>query len=129
MEQENDVRNRFTAWMQLVVKRARIDYIRSLKRRKNEIALNEEFFEDKLIYEPKDECLESVDGFAFANEKLMAALYSLPKKRREILELLFIHNLTSEEIAEKQNCTVQNIYNQRSLALKELKEKMKEGGI
>lgn len=129
MDQDNDVRNRFTAWMQLVVKRARIDYIRSLQRHKNEIALNEEFFEDKLIYEPKDEGLESVDGFAFANEKLMAALYSLPKKRREILELLFIHNLTSEEIAEKLNCTVQNIYNQRSLALKELKEKMKKGEI
>lgn len=126
MDQDNDVRNRFTAWMQLVVKRARIDYIRSLKRRKKEISLESEEIADKLIYEPADDNLGCSDGFAFSDEIISVVILNLPPKRRKVLELLFVHNMSPEEIAREMKCTVRHIYNQQSLALKELKEKLKK---
>lgn len=126
MEQEIDVRNRFTAWMQLVVKRARIDFIRGLKRRKKEISLESEEIVDKLIYELSDDCLGHSEGFAFNDEMISVAILNLPPKRRRVLELLFVHNRTPEEVAREMCCTVRHIYNQQSLALKELKDKLKK---
>lgn len=126
MEQENDVRNRFTAWMQLVVKRARIDYIRSLKRRRKEISLESDEIVSKLIYEHLDDSLRCSDGFEFSDAIISVIVLNLPPKRRRVLELLFVHKMSPEEIAREMNCTVRHIYNQQSLALKELKEKLKK---
>lgn len=128
MEQDNDdLRNRFTAWMQLVVKRARIDYIRRLNRHSKEISIEDEQLTDKLIYEPIVGSEISTNGFEFSNERLSEVFRRLSPKRRQVLKLLFVHNMQPEDIAVELKCSLQHVYNLRSLAIKELKNKLYNG--
>ncbi len=124
MQQRNDdLRNRFTAWMQVVVKRAKIDYIRRLKVRLREVSIEDENARNKLVYEPTENAGTS-DTFSFDNQRLEAVYKMLSPQRRRILELLYVHNCTPEEVAEILHCCVRNVYNQRSLILKDLRKKM-----
>ena len=126
MELKNDaLRCKFTAWMQVVVKRAKIDYIRSLKRHYNEVSIEDEQFANKLLYDPISH-RGADDGFDFENEHLAKLFMKLAPKKRKVLEMLFVHCLEPEDVAKKLQCTLQHVYNMRSLALKELKEKMQK---
>lgn len=130
MEQNNDdLRNRFTAWMKVVVKRAKIDYIRRLNRHSNEISIEDEQLTDKLIYEPTDSTEITENGFEFINEKLSAVFRKLSPKRRQVLKLLFVHNMPPEDVATELQCSLQHVYNLRSLAIKELKKELCNGEL
>lgn len=120
---DDALRCRFTAWMKVVVKRAKIDYIRRHKSRIQEVSMESEEFVDSLIYEPV-EMSEIKDGFLFENERLSSIFQNLSPKRRQILELLFLHNLTPEEVALEMGCSLQNVYNMRSMAIKEIRNKL-----
>ena len=111
---------RFTAWIKIVVKHTKIDYIRHLKSQLRELPLDEviEMCPSSCC---SDEWIELDCAFDFENELLNEAISNLPPKRREVLEMLFIHELPPEEIAANLRCSVQHIYNQRSLALKDLR--------
>ena len=61
------------------------------------------------------------DDFDFEEEKLSEAFRTLPLMRQRILELLFVEQLSPQEIATCLNCSVQYVYNQRSLAIKALR--------
>lgn len=127
MKLENDeLRCKFTAWMQVVVKRAKIDYIRRLKRHYNEISIDDEKILDKLQFEPINE-ITLDDGFEFDNELLAKLFMKLTPQKRKVLELLFVHNMPAEEVTAELQCSLQHIYNLRSLAIKELKSKLKKG--
>lgn len=118
------LRGKFTAWMKVVVKRAKIDYVRRLNRHSNEISIDDEQLTDKLIYEPIKETEAADNGFVFNNERLLALFRKMAPKRRQVLEMLFVHNMTPEEISAEMQCTLQHVYNLRSLAIKELKNKL-----
>ncbi len=127
MKLENDeLRCKFTAWMQVVVKRAKIDYIRRLKRHYNEISIDDEKVLDKLQFKPINE-ITLDDGFEFDNELLAKLFMKLTPQKRKVLELLFVHNMPAEEVTAELQCSLQHIYNLRSLAIKELKCKLKKG--
>ena len=124
MEQQNDdLRNRFTAWMQVVVKRAKIDYIRRLKAHPREVSIEDENVRNKLFYKPM-ESMRVDNTFSFDNRRLEAVYKKLSPQKRRILELLYVHNYTPEEVAGILHCCIRNVYNQRSLILKELRKKM-----
>lgn len=59
--------------------------------------------------------------FDFEEEKLSEAFRTLPLMKRRILTMLFVEQLSPREIASHLNCSVQYVYNQRSLALKSLR--------
>lgn len=127
MDFNNDaLRCKFTAWMKVVVKRAKIDYIRRLKRHSNEVSIEDGHLSGKLVYEPFENVETAQTGFEFDNLTLSAVFKKLAPQRRRLLELLFVHNMTPEEAAEELHCSVQHIYNLRSLAIKELKNKLGE---
>lgn len=48
------------------------------------------------------------------------------KKRRRILELLFIEGLEPIEVSELLGCSLQHVYNRRSAAIKELRSALNE---
>ena len=125
MDFSKDVlRGKFTEWVKVVVKRAKIDYIRRLNRHSNEISIDDEQLTNKLIYEPIKETEAADSDFAFNNERLFAIFKKMAPKRRQVLEMLFVHNMTPEEISVELQCTLQHDYNLRSLAIKELKNKL-----
>lgn len=133
VESETDdvLRGRFTKWLDVVLYRAKLKYLRKLSQEIETVSL------DELIdsgFQP-----EAPDSFAhierckrgsfeFEEERLAAAFRNLPIKRPQILEMLFIEQMKPEEIARVLNCSVQHIYNRRSSALKALRFALKEEG-
>lgn len=128
---ENDeLRGRFTAWIMKTVRNAQINYLRKESRQLKTIPLDTK--EVQLIASERDALEQTVsasDGFEFMEGRLADAFRELPLMRRRILEMLFVEELSPAEIAAKLHCTVQHVYNQRSLAIKRLRQQiMKERG-
>ncbi|MCM1508539.1 MAG: sigma-70 family RNA polymerase sigma factor [Ruminococcus flavefaciens] len=131
-ESEKDLlRGRFTRWLNTTIYRARIDYIRK-NSQDYEIVSIDELSEDVLITKDDENHwihnIEKKSAFDFEEEKLANAFYELPLMRQQILTMLFVEDKNSEEIAAELHCSVQHIYNQRSLAIKKLRTMLDEGG-
>lgn len=128
---ENDeLRGRFTVWIIKTARNAQINYLRKESRQLKTIPL--ETTEVQLIASEQDALEQTVsvaNGFEFMESRLADAFRELPLMRRRILEMLFVEELSPVEIAAKLHCTVQHVYNQRSLAIKRLRQQMmKERG-
>ena len=61
-------------------------------------------------------------------KKLAKVFYELPLMKQKILIMLFVEEKTPNAIAKKLNCSVQHVYNQRSLAIKTLRILLMKGG-
>lgn len=129
-QNEPDVlRARFTIWIEKLIKNAKIDYIRQQNKAEPEFVSIDELFEDEQLIGARDVVIsEDKDSFDFQEERLAEAFYKLPLMKRKILELLFIECIKPEEIASRLNCSPQYVYNQRFLALKQLRKKLDKGG-
>lgn len=129
-QNEPDVlRARFTVWIEKLIKNAKIDYMRQLNKAEPEFVSIDELFEDEQLIGARDVVIsEDKDSFDFQEERLAEAFYKLPLMKRKILELLFIECIKPEEIAFRLNCSSQYVYNQRYLALKQLRKKLDKSG-
>ena len=74
------------------------------------------------FYEQKFDINEERNKFVFENTRISAAFNKLSPKRKEILEMLFVRNLTSDEIAKEWKCSLQYVYLLRSSALTKLRD-------
>ena len=129
-QNEPDVlRARFTNWIEKLVKNAKIDYLRQKNKAEPEFVSIDELFEDEQLIGARDVVIsEDKDSFDFQEERLAEAFYKLPLMKRKILELLFIDCIKPQQIASRLNCSPQYVYNQRFLALKQLRKKLDKGG-
>ena len=129
--QENDeLRARFTGWLATVIYRAKLRYMEKQKRVKATVPI-ENVPESFLAYQETlfSHVEHTANDFDFEEERLARAYSSLPLMRREILRLLCVEDLKADEIARRLNCSIQHVYNQRSLALKRLRQLLeKESG-
>lgn len=66
--------------------------------------------------------------YDFEEERLTKAFMELPLKRRQVMELLFLADLSETETAKRLNCSLQYVRNQRCIALKKLRSRLMEGG-
>lgn len=125
MRFDNDeLRYRFTAWMKIVVIRKKLEYIRKLKRHRNEVSFKDGILHDKIISDPFDIAETNLQEFDFCNESLASAYKNLPARYRQILGLIYLENAEPETIAQKFGITVQYVYNVCSLAIKRLKRSL-----
>lgn len=124
-QERDELRARFTAFLQIMVRRSRLNYLAKMKNRPETVSLEE--LPD--IVDPASEIRLSGDqkDFEFEEERLAQAFATLPLMRRTILKLLFVDELSPQEIAAKLHCSVRHVYNQRSLALKRLRLLLKGG--
>lgn len=60
--------------------------------------------------------------------EVLKAFMELPLKRRQVMELLFLADLSEAETAKRLNCSLQYVRNQRCIALKKLRSRLMEGG-
>ena len=120
-EDKADLRMRFTAWLKIAISRAKINYIKHQKRFSTEIPIEEKNDFEEPTYNIEDKLNLGKKNFEFENDKLAFAFSNLNSRRKQILIMIFIQNLTPKEIAEFLKCKIQNVYNHYSLALKELK--------
>lgn len=125
--EKDELRARFTKWLETTVYRARLKYLERQKQKIETISL-EELPEnmlpvsDKLFY---DEVSQS--AFDFEEERLARAFANLPMKRQQILTMLFVEERKPEEIAKILNCSPQHVYDQRYQALKKLRMALSKG--
>ena len=127
LDTKDDLRGRFTRWIMVTAKNARANYLRAEKRHLQTVPLAD--VDSTIVDFSQLSAAETTPGnFAFEEKRLADAFRELPLMRKRILEMLFVEELSPQEIAEKVHCSVQHVYNQRSLAIKRLREwLMKEG--
>ena len=118
---DHDLFYRFTAWMKLVVKRAKIDYIRRNKYRQSECTIEDETLKNTLHYEQNFGESSTINNFDFDNNMLRNAFVKLSPQRQRVLIMLFIKNMSVEEIADELKCDVRNVINLRYYALRDLR--------
>lgn len=126
--EKDELRARFTKWLETTVYRARLKYLERQKQKIETISI-EELPENALSVsdEPfyKEACQSAFD---FEEERLANAFANLPLKRQQILTMLFVEERKPEEIARLLNCSAQHVYDQRYQALKKLRIALSKGG-
>lgn len=125
--ERDELRGRFTKWMQVLAYRTRRKYLAACVNRADKISL-EDIPEEFLGVDDLPIVLTGEESFEFEGEALEKAFACLPEKKRQVLICLFAMEQSPEEAAEKLGCTVQNIYNQKFLAVKSIRNSLKGGG-
>ena len=127
---ENDeLRARFTNWLNKLIYRARLNYLK--KQKNNPIMLSLDDIPEENLRSTDIELLveaSETNSFEFEEEKLAKVFYELPLMKQKILIMLFVEEKTPNAIAKKLNCSVQHVYNQRSLAIKTMRILLMKGG-
>lgn len=121
---QDELRIRFTAWLTVLVRRTKINYLLHENRHKNNIPIDsvpETVLSDKPKY---IETSASAEQIEFSNEQIAISFSALSSTRQKILTMLYLNDMSPEEIAAELGCSVQNIYNQTSIALKQLKKQL-----
>jgi RNA polymerase sigma factor (sigma-70 family) len=121
-DEKDELRGRFTRWIVRTAGNAQKNYLHAQENRLQTMPLDEV---DLAVTDTSLSSAGVTPGcFVFEEERLAEAFRELPLMRRRILELLFVEELSPPEIAAKLHCSVQHVYNQRSLAIKRLRERL-----
>lgn len=124
--ERDELRGRFTRFMEVMVKRARLNYLEKMRCQLITVPLDE--VSETLLADNTAFPTDVSGDFDFEEERLANAFSQLPLMRQRILMMLFAEELTPKEIARRMNCSVNHVYNQRSLAIKRLRQLLEEGG-
>lgn len=124
--ERDELRGRFTRFMEVMVKRARLNYLEKMRRQPITVPLDD--VPETLLADDTAFPTDISGNFDFEEERLANAFSQLPLMRQRILIMLFAEDLTPKEIARRMNCSVNHVYNQRSLAIKRLRQLLEEGG-
>lgn len=126
--ERDELRARFTVWLETTVYRARLKYLEREKPKVDTVSI-EELPESALsVPEQASYCERSRSAFDFEEERLAEAFAKLPIKRQGILTMLFVEERKPEEIARLLNCSPQHVYDQRYQALKKLRIALTKDG-
>lgn len=125
--ERDELRGRFTVWLETLVSRAKIDYCRRNKSNVEFVSIDDLSDECLAVEDPVYISPERQKEFEFEEERLAKAFSELPKMRKEILSLLYVQQMAPQEIADELGCSIQHVYNQRSKALKSLRTKLTGG--
>ena len=126
----DELRAEFTVWLDKLIRRAKLDYLRKTTAPVDIVSLDDLHEENYPISE--DEWMRHLllkeDDFNFEEERLANAYAQPPLLRKLILKLLFVDNLKVKEIARMLNCSPNYVSDQKRKAIKALRKKLIEGG-
>lgn len=119
--ERDELRAKFTRWLETIIKRAKIDYLRKYENRPEIIS-----YEDI----PEAELLDLAQCESWPKITRMQSPYDFEEERltKAFMELLFLEDLSEAETAQRLNCSLQYVRNQRCIALKRLRSHLMEGG-
>ena len=126
--ERDELRARFTVWLETTVYRARLKYLEQQRRQVKSVSI-EEIPEGTLVSPDttlREDSLQT--AFEFEEERLAKAFASLSIKRQQILTMLFVEERKPEEIAKLLGCSAQYVYNQRYRALKKIQQDLEQEG-
>ena len=124
----HDTQRRFTAWLTTLVRRAKVDYLRREYRQRCEIPfsrLRDGELEDAVGRCPVFVVLEDNE---IGDEDVAVAFVHLSELQRQILTMCYFEDMDAGEAAEVLGYCRQYIYNQRSAAIRQMREALKEHG-
>lgn len=121
-QEKDELKARFTVWLEKLIYRVRLKYLKKLDKQINAISI-EEISKSTLLWSDS-KIVKDNHCFDFEEEKLSKAFCNLPIKRQQILEMLFVECMKPKEIAKELNCSIQHVYNQRSLAVQKLRSEL-----
>lgn len=110
-----------------LIVRAKLDYIRSNRIYLDVISIED--LSDEAMAVCDDPIRVETHRFEFEDERMENAFRQLTPLRRQILTMLFVEEMTPEEVAAELGCSVDAIYNNRSRALKKLREAIMKGEV
>ena len=126
----DELRAECTAWLDKLIRRAKIDYLRKHHVPFDIVSLEELHEENMPVSE--DEWMRKLlfeeDDFNFEEERLAKAYAELPLLRKQILKLLYVDELEVKDIARLLNCSAQYVSNQKQKGIKHLRKRLTEGG-
>ena len=129
--ERDELRARFTGWLEVTLYRAKLNYVKRLEREKSFVYVDV-FPEELWVSEnPERNWIQGITepgAFQFEEERLEKAFHTLSEQRREILAMLFVEERTPKEIASQMDRSLQHVYKQRSQALKQLRQMLEKGG-
>ena len=100
--EKDELRARFTVWLDIALKNARASYYRAQRTKYETIPFAELPMEYRIDPIARYEKIERTqDAFDFEEERLAKAFFELPLMRREVLRLLFVCEMTPEEISKR----------------------------
>jgi RNA polymerase sigma factor (sigma-70 family) len=123
-DDDPDLLHQLTAYIQQVVKYARLEYFHTLGYRDFESPL-EELPQDTYTELPPE---VAEDEFAIKDEQLSAAYSQLSSLRKQILVMTLLEGLPAATVAERLGCSVDYVYLQKHRSLKKLRDQLMDGG-
>ncbi len=129
--ERDELRARFTGWLEVTLYRAKLNYVKKLEREKGIVyvdTLPEELWVSENLERDWIQGITEPDGFHFVEASLEDAFHTLSEQRQRILAMLFVEEKTPKEIASQMGCSLQHVYKQRSQALKKLRQMLEKGG-
>ena len=126
----DELRAEFTAWLDTLIRRAKLNYLRKMEETVDIVSLEDLREENFPVSEEEwtRHLLLQEDDFNFEEERLAKAYAELPLLRKQILKLLFVDEMKVREIAKLLNCSAQYVSNQKQKGIKHLRKRMTEGG-
>ena len=122
----NDIEIKFTAWLKVLVKRARVDYFRRKQNLEREVFFDD-LGEQDIRYIISNNPIEFEESFEMFENKDLSEIYEqLTDTQRSVLYRIFVCEQTTAEIALSMGWSIQHIYNQKYLAIKKFREFFKE---
>lgn len=120
---DDPLKAQFTAWLNTMLIHAKYQFLQDRRKGMTIISLNEipaDLIEDPVNYFSHVE--NSRSDFDFEEERLAKAFSELTVMRREVLRLLFVEELSPDEVAERLHCSNTMVRQQKSRALKRLRK-------
>ena len=125
--EKDELRARFTSWLNVTLRNATNMYYRSQKTQFETVPFEELPLEYRIDpTNPYERVERSADAFDFEEERLAKAFFELHLMRREVLRLLFVCEMTPEEISRRLHCSASYVRKQKFYALKKLRELLEE---
>lgn len=108
------------AWLLSMARSRALDRLRSLRRRRDEVAADDSIFANEpAIGDPLSDLNASERA-----ERVVLALQSLPAEQRLVLELAYFEGLSQTEIAERLDQPLGTIKTRARLALRKLRDRL-----
>ena len=127
-KERDELRARFTKWMEITLYRARLDYLKKWER-ENRVILMEDIPESSYLEECNDDdpasFILSKDSFNFEDQALEQAFTKLSELKRDVLIKLFVKEKKPPEAAEILGCSLRQVYKQKEQAIAELRNLLK----
>lgn len=114
--ERDELRARFTRWMEVLLLRARRQYLQKKRDAMLTVSLDDLPETAQSTVEPP-----VPDGFNFEADWLAEAFEQLSPKRQEVLTLIFAEERKPNEIAQLLHCSPQQVYDRQYQALQSLR--------